>query len=113
VVGTWVETRPNYWVWYSPDNTLAQLNGYWVMANSNAPASNIPWSAFPAPTISPDGTQGTWSEPHEGYWVWTPGGLAGAAAATTAVAGMSTGEILLLAIVGIGALGGIGYLLLD
>lgn len=116
VIGTWVETdsTTGRWVWFAPDNMLTQINGIWVMDNSNAPSAPNPWSAFPAPTLSPDGTQGTWSEVHEGYWVWTPGGVAGAlASATSTVAGMSTGTLILLALLGVGAIGGIGYLLLD
>jgi hypothetical protein len=109
VIGTWVETDSNHWVWFPPDNTLSQINGFWVMGNSNASGAPAPWQAFPAPTVSPDGTQGTWSEPHKGYWVWTPG----AATAATVVAGLSTGEMILLAILGLGAIGGVGYLLLD
>lgn len=108
VIGTWVETSSGHWVWFPPDNTLTQINGIWVMGNSNASGAPTPWQAFPAPTVSPDGTQGTWSQAHKGYWVWTPG-----AAVATSVAGLSTGTMILLAILGIGAIGGIGYLLLD
>jgi hypothetical protein len=109
VIGTWVETKPTHWVWYAPDNTLTQMNGVWVVDNSMAPPS---WSSFAAPSGSPDGTQGSWSEVHEGYWVWIP---VGGTVAPSSVASTTMDPVTaaLLTVFGLAVVGGIGYLIFD
>lgn len=74
--GTWVwdPQQGGRFVWYPADGTVAQINGFWVYGNSQAFAAPNVWTAIPAPTsISPDGTAGTWTQVHGGYYVWTPG----------------------------------------
>ena len=54
-------------------------------------------------------TIGQWSNVHLDYWVWVPV----TTAVNAVVSGMSTGEIVLLAVGGLVVIGGLGYLLLD
>jgi hypothetical protein len=100
--GTWVwdPQQGGRWVWYPQDGTFAQINGYWVYGDSRAfQAPNI-WQAVPMPTTSPDGTAGTWTQVHAGYWVWTPGAA-------------PTSYTWVWWLLGIAAVGGVGYVLLD
>lgn len=74
--GSWVwdPSDNGRWVWYPQDGTFAQINGYWVYGDSRAfQAPGNEWAVIPMPTTSPDGTAGTWTQAHRGYWVWTPG----------------------------------------
>ena len=99
--GTWVwdPQMGGRWVWYPQDGTLASINGYFVYGDSRAfTAPNI-WQAIPMPTISPDGTAGTWTQVHAGYWVWTPG------AASSSLIWWLLGGVVVI--------GGIAYFALD
>jgi hypothetical protein len=120
--GQWINTTGNQFDWYPtgvPGATSAQLgsvidpsgNTWWVYSSASGakgvgapPAYNPPVPGSTVPPTTLPGATGSWSaQLHPYYQVWVPG-----VAATT-----STAEIVLLALLGFGTLGGIAYLVWD
>jgi hypothetical protein len=116
VVGTWV-WRPgtrkfggvalsNFWCWYPPARVVTLMNGTYVYADPGAVTGD--WTSLPAPTSPPvAGMTGTWQQAHEAYWVFVPG------TGTAITPPAATDYTWLWWVLGIGAVGGVAYLIFE
>jgi hypothetical protein len=116
--GAWVETRSGQFDWYPGPTVLSQVvdpsgNVWWVYssyhaANGSTGASDAfqppdPGTAnyaVPPPALA--GTAGNWYQAHPYYYVWLSSAVA---------TGLTSGELLLLLLLGAGAVGGVAYAL--
>jgi hypothetical protein len=137
-VGKWVNMGGNYWDWFPPGiqgTPYGQIVGgdgvvYNVYASSGNAVSDVaasgggtthstlaPPSGGPPPALP--GYSGQWFNPHPDYWVFLPGSppAAASASATGAIAPATTtattSSTWLWWLLGIAAVGGVAYWVMD
>ncbi len=140
-VGKWVNMTGNYWDWFPPgiQGAYGQIVGgdgvvYNVYASSSSAASQVaaggpqggtlpPPPAGPPPALP--GYAGQWFNPHPAYWVFLPSAapVAAPVSATTATGTMivpatttattTTSSTWLWWLLGIAAVGGVAYWVMD
>jgi hypothetical protein len=111
MLGAWVATQPNFWVWF-PAGRLVSITGgdgntYWVYSSMFVANGSASPSGLPAPTSAPASlgvsAVGQWVNAQPGYYVWV-----GPSTLTTV-----TSYTWLWVLLGLAAVGGVGYYLLD
>jgi hypothetical protein len=108
-VGAWIQVSSGFWVWFPAGFIVPILGGdgntYWINSSNQAAVGTAVLTPPAGPPTALAGTSGSWLLAYPGYYVWLPSSL------SATLSTMSTGEILLLGLLGLGAMGGVAYLI--